>query len=226
MGTGVTQVGRALGPLLTSGPEPHVPADYEHGVGTAPLITAGIFGATLSPLPWPVSSLLKVFQVRPQEGREGGSGRRGDLQRLEESCDLVVWMGGKGAGKAKACRKQPLGCAELWRHPPFPSRTLPHSLAPVCSPPSQSPSDVISPLSVFMVKWGGRRSPVFTETKARWNIPTFTETEAKCPAEVTESKLGGTGSGGYRGGTGRSWPGVTHRPVPTVPVPGPAVPAD
>ena len=101
--------------------------------GFAPLITAGIFGATLSSALACLVSAAKVFQVRPQEGA-GGSGRPGDLQRPEESCDLVSGWEGKELGKQRLAGSSPLAVLSFDEHPPFPSRTLPHSLAPCLQP--------------------------------------------------------------------------------------------
>ena len=92
--------------------------------GFAPLITAGIFGATLSSALACLVSAAKVFQVRPQEGA-GGSERPGDLQRPEESCDLVSRWEEKELGNQRLSGSSPLAALSFEVHPPFPSRTLP-----------------------------------------------------------------------------------------------------
>ena len=128
VGTGVTPVG-ALGPALHLGSlNPMSLQTMSMVSGFAPLITAGIFGATLSSALACLVSAAKVFQVRPQE-RAGGSGRPGDLRRPEESCDLVSRWEGKELGKRRPAGSSPLATLSFEEHPPFPPRTLP-ALAP------------------------------------------------------------------------------------------------
>lgn len=172
--------------------------------GFAPLITAGIFGATLSSALACLVSAAKVFQVRPQEGA-GGSGRPGDLQRPEESCDLVSGWEGKELGKQRLAGSSPLAVLSFDEHPPFPSRTLPHSLAPCLQPTLPVSLRCDQPPFSLHGEVGRAGDPPLSQRQKPGGIsPTFTETEArKCPAEVTERASRGWGPGGCRGGDGQ-----------------------
>lgn len=89
---------------------------------------------------------------------------------------------------------------------PAPSLTVWH---PVCSPPSQSPSDVISPLSVFMVKWGGQELPRFHRDKSQVEYPPLSRRQKPRSALLRSPReQAGAGVQAAAGkGTGRSWPG-------------------